>query len=257
MLTILSPAKKLNELSLENHAMSSEVHFKTKIKALITELKKMTVADIACLMKLSEKLAQLNFERYQDFKISGSKRQPSQNAIFLFKGDVYQSLAAETLTTSGLKYAQKHLAILSGLYGLLKPLDLIQPYRLEMGTKLSNEKGTNLYDFWQDELTDYINQLLAKHKNKLLLNLASTEYSKAINPKKLHHPLVTAHFKENKNGSLKVIGIHAKKARGAMARFIITNQVDSIEQLKSFKDLNYRFDPSISNDENLVYSRSS
>lgn len=255
MLSIISPAKKLLTAPLPLHKDSSELAFKNQTIALVKQLQTMPVADISQLMGLSENLSRLNFERYQDFNLNGSQKQPNANALFLFQGDVYQSLDAKSLNETELTFAQTHLTILSGLYGLIKPLDLIQPYRLEMGTKLANSQGKNLYDFWQETLTQTINETLETHDNKYLINLASSEYSKAINLKKLKHPIITIHFKENKNGQLKTIGIHAKKARGAFARYIIENGIDAIEQLLEFQGLEYRYHLSLSDKSNFVFAR--
>lgn len=255
MLTIISPAKKLNSNPPPHHQNSSELAFKQQTLELAEQLKAMTTADIASLMGLSENLARLNFERYQDFNLDGSKVQPSTNAIYLFQGDVYQSLDAPSLDSNAIDFGQAHLLMLSGLYGLIKPLDLIQPYRLEMGTKLANSKGKDLYAFWQPSLSQYINDTLATHQHQLLLNLASTEYSKAIANKKLNFPMVTVHFKENKAGKLKTIGIHAKKARGAMARYILESKVDDLEQVKQFTGLDYQYQASLSSDKELVFTR--
>lgn len=255
MLSIISPAKKLlSELPVP-HKNSSTISFKKQTLELAQQLKDMTVAEISTLMGLSENLSRLNFERYQDFNLKGTKQQPSANAIYLFQGDVYQSLDAKSLNDDAIKFSQSHLSILSGLYGLIKPLDLIQPYRLEMGTKLANSQGKNLYDFWQETLTKDINEKLSTHKNKLLINLASSEYSKAINQKALNYPMITIHFKENKNGKLKTIGIHAKKARGAFARYIIENQIDDFNQLLEFDALDYHYQAPLSDEKNLVFIR--
>ena len=255
MLSIISPAKKLLPVPLSARKDSSSLDFKSETLELAQQLKEMTVSEISKLMGLSENLSRLNFERYQDFNLEGSKQQPSSNAIFLFQGDVYQSLDAQSLSEKAIDFSQSHLNILSGLYGLIKPLDLIQPYRLEMGTRLENSQGKNLYDFWQETLTKNINDKLSTHKNKLLINLASSEYSKAINHKKLNDPMITVHFKENKNGALKTIGIHAKKARGAFARYIIENQVDDFNQLLEFEALDYNYQASLSDESNLIFTR--
>lgn len=255
MLSIISPAKKLLATPLAPHKDSTHIGFEKQTLELVEHLKKMAIADISKLMGLSENLSRLNFERYQAFDLNGSKEQPSVNALFLFQGDVYQSLDAESLSEQSIEFSKMHLNILSGLYGLIKPLDLIQPYRLEMGTKLENIYGKNLYDFWQNSLTELVNQTLATHETPVLLNLASSEYSKVINPKKLNHPMVTIHFKENKNGQLKTIGIHAKRARGAFARFILTTQSDTINELFEFNELGYQYQAALSNTKNLVFIR--
>lgn len=255
MLTVLSPAKKLKVTPDLPHPQSTQVLFANKTMALIERLRPLTVAEIASLMKLSETLARLNFERYQDFDLAGSADQPSANALFLFQGDVYQSLAADSLNETAIAFAQQHLAILSGLYGLLRPLDLIQPYRLEMGTKLANPAGKDLYVFWQKTITGYLNQQLAEQQNRVLINLASNEYASAIDVATLNYPMVTINFKEKKNGQLKTIGIHAKKARGAMARYLLSNHLDTLEELKQFDGLEYQFAPELSTHKQLTFVR--
>lgn len=255
MLSIISPAKKLLATPRPSYKKSTSLRFLEQTLELVELLKSMNVAEISQLMGLSETLARLNFERYQDFSIDGSTKQPSANALFLFQGDVYQSLNASTLEDTAIEFAQKHLNILSGLYGLIRPLDLIQPYRLEMGTSLANSAGNNLYDYWQPTLTTHLNNELKKHQNPVLLNLASSEYCKAIKASALKYPMVNVHFKENKNGQLKTIGIHAKKARGAMARYIIENQLDDIDGVIRFKNLDYQYQKSLSDELNLVFSR--
>jgi len=255
MLSIISPAKKLMATPRPHHEKSSNLDFQTKSLELVKKIKTMSVADISSLMNLSENLSRLNFERYQDFNLDGSEQQPSANALFLFQGDVYQSLDAASFKEQDIEFAQTHLNILSGLYGLIKPLDLIQPYRLEMGTKLEINNCKNLYEYWQHTLTKAINNRLSKHQNQFLLNLASSEYFKAISIKKLLYPMINVHFKEDKNGQLKTIGIHAKKARGAMARFIIINKADTLNDVLAFNELDYKYQPNISNESNIVFTR--
>lgn len=255
MLSLISPAKKLAQASQIPPQQTSTILFEKQSTILVKILKTMTVADIATLMGLSEKLAQLNFERYQDFNFKGSKRQPSHPALYLFQGDVYQALDANNLSKKAISFSQDHLMILSGLYGLLRPLDLIQPYRLEMGTKLENPKGKDLYALWQQTVTEQLNKTLSHHKNPFILNLASTEYSKAISVKALKYPMINVNFKENKSGKLKTIGILAKKARGTMARYILENQFDTIDKIKSFDELGYQYTDTLSDQKNLMFIR--
>ena len=179
----------------------------------------------------------------------------SRQAIYAFKGDVYMGLEAGSLNKKEIKYAQKHLAILSGLYGLLKPLDLIYPYRLEMGTKIQTSKGKNLYEFWGSKITDHLNTLLADHKKKGVINLASVEYFSSVNPDELSGPCISPVFKDFKNGQFKIISFFAKKARGMMARYIIQNKVDSLEELKQFDNAGYKYSKKESTELSPVFLR--
>ena len=232
MKIIISPAKKLATDNFINKGTS--VQFLEETKYLVKELKTYSVSDIKSLMKLSDNLAQLNWQRFQDWNTKDLGQ-----ALFMFKGDVYQGLKAETLTNIELDFAQENLRILSGLYGLLKPKDLIYPYRLEMGTKLITKTGSNLYKFWENRLHQ---ALLSELKNEEeIINLASEEYSKAIQLNKFSNPVITPVFKDLKNGELKVISFFAKRARGEMVNFIIKNKIKNSENLKSFSNLGYQF----------------
>ncbi len=254
MLILLSPAKKLLKTLKPYSGITSQYSFSDKTNTLVKLMKSKSVAGIASLMDLSQELATLNFERYQDFALDGNSPH-TYPALFLFQGDVYQGLQAKSWDQNTVTYSQAHLRILSGLYGLLKPLDSIQPYRLEMGVRLENPCGKNLYDFWQETITHELNQQLDTQKYPVLINLASTEYFKAVAEKKLNHPIVTVNFYERKDGQVKMIGIYAKKARGVMATFIMQNQVDDVEQLKKFQELGYEFHPSTSSDTHLDFIR--
>jgi len=232
MKIIISPAKKLATDNFINKGTS--IQFLEETNYLVKELKTYSVSDIKSLMNLSDNLAQLNWQRFQDW----NSKDVGQ-ALFMFKGDVYQGLKAETLTNIELDFAQDNLRILSGLYGLLKPKDLIYPYRLEMGTKLKTKSGNNLYKFWEDRLHQ---ALLSELKNgEEIINLASEEYSKVIQLKKFSNPVITPVFKDLKNGKLKVISFFAKKARGEMVNFIIKNKIKKSESLKYFSNLCYQF----------------
>ena len=202
--------------------------------------RELTPAQIGSLMKISDKLSGLNAARFsewsQPFTINNAKQ-----AALAFNGDVYSGLEASTLTASDLDYAQSHLRILSGLYGLLKPLDLMQAYRLEMGTKLENSRGKNLYEFWGSIIADKLNEVTKAQDAQYLVNLASNEYFKAVDKKALNAQIITPHFKDCKNGQYKVISFYAKKARGMMARYIIENQVTQLSQLKEFTVAGYYF----------------
>ena len=232
MKIIISPAKKL---ATDNFIIKGTSNrFLEETNYLVKELCKYTLSDIKSLMKLSDNLALLNWQRFQDWNSDGVGQ-----ALFMFKGDVYKGLKADTFTNTELEFAQENLRILSGLYGLLKPKDLIFPYRLEMGTKLKNKNGDNLYKFWGDRLH---NTLLSDlEKKEEIINLASEEYSKAIQIDKFNNPVITPVFKDFKNGKLKVISFFAKKARGEMVNFIVTNKINNSENLKSFSNLGYQF----------------
>ena len=210
--------------------------------------------DLMELMHISKNIAELNVTRNQQWKTPFTEKNAIP-AVMIFKGDVYQGLDAPTLNKNDLKFGQKHLRILSGLYGILRPLDLMQPYRLEMGTRLASDKGKNLYDFWGSQLTEKLNQELAAQRSKTLINLASNEYFKAIRPKELDAEIITISFKEKKNGSYKMIGIFAKKARGLMSRYLIRNRIDQPEDLKTFDLEDYRYNDKLSTDTNWAFTR--
>ncbi|KTD55730.1 hypothetical protein Lsan_3282 [Legionella santicrucis] len=257
MLILLSPAKKLLEISEPYEANTSKPIFMDKTGILVKLMQTKSVDDIAALMDLSKDLAELNYHRYQIFHLDDHALFHSYPALFLFQGDVYQGLQAKSWAQKAVQYSQDHLRILSGLYGLLSPLDAIQPYRLEMGVRLENPAGKNLYDFWQHKVTDALNQQLATQENPILINLASAEYFKVVNEKKLNYPIITINFYEKKNEQLKMIGIHAKKARGAMARFLMQNQFDNLSHIKEFNDLGYKFHESTSSERHLDFVRGS
>jgi cytoplasmic iron level regulating protein YaaA (DUF328/UPF0246 family) len=254
MLTLISPAKSLDFESPLATKQKSQPKFLEQSQKLIDQLKKLAPQDVASLMKLSDKLAQLNYDRFQSFNPPFTPDNARQ-AILAFKGDVYQGLDAESFNATEFKFAQKHLRILSGLYGVLKPLDLIQPYRLEMGTKFKNKQGENLYQFWGDQLNQHIAKELSKHDEPVLLNLASNEYFKAINAKNFGPRIVSANFKDYKNGQFKIISFFAKKARGLMSQFIIKNQIDNVEELKQFDLDGYYFDKKSSSEDELIFLR--
>ncbi|WP_058535322.1 peroxide stress protein YaaA [Legionella saoudiensis] len=240
MLILLSPAKKLLKTEKPYSGNISKPLFPEQTRTLVELMKSKSVEDIAALMDLSKDLATLNFARYQEFVFDGHSPH-AYPALFLFQGDVYQGLQADTWKPETVTYAQSHLRILSGLYGLLNPLDSIQPYRLEMGVRLTNPAGKSLYDFWQSTIAETLNQQLASQKNPAVINLASTEYFKAVNEKKLNYPVITINFYEHKNNQLKMIGIHAKKARGVMAKYLMEHQIDTLEGIKQFNELGYEF----------------
>ncbi|WP_020208507.1 peroxide stress protein YaaA [Gilvimarinus chinensis] len=254
MLILISPAKTLD---FETPAVTdtfTQPDFLKDSRALIKELRELSPADISGLMKISDKLGVLNFDRYHAFKTPFTQANAKQAAL-AFQGDVYTGLAAETFKARDFDFAQKHLRILSGLYGLLRPLDLIQPYRLEMGTKFNNQRGDNLYQFWGDIITNAVNEQLAAVKSKTLVNLASNEYFKAVKPKRLNAEIITPVFKDWKNGQYKIISFYAKKARGLMSAYIIKNRLKAAEDLKGFDVDGYGFAPELSKEREWVFTR--
>lgn len=254
MLILISPAKSLDfetPSSIQNY---SEARFLKESNALIKQLRKFSTDEISDFMGISPKLAQLNFERFVNWQLPFNMENAKQ-AILAFKGDVYTGLDAISLTEAELQTAQTDLRILSGLYGILKPLDLIQAYRLEMGKKLQTTKGKNLYEYWGDKITHEINSTLKEKEDKHIINLASNEYFKSVNKKKLKAEIITPVFKDLKNGHYKVISFFAKKARGLMTRFIIQNQITNPEHLKAFNSDGYVFNPHLSKNQELVFTR--
>ncbi|MGL5212384.1 MAG: peroxide stress protein YaaA, partial [Acinetobacter junii] len=221
---------------------------------LIDVCRKLSATEIASLMTVSEKIANLNVERFRDWNAEFDFSNARQ-ALFAFKGDVYTGLDAYHLKDHDIDFAQQHLRMLSGLYGLLRPLDLMMPYRLEMGTKLKNSRGNNLYEFWGSIITDQINQDLAEIDAKVLVNLASDEYYKSVNEKKIRAEIIKPVFLDQKSGKYKVISFYAKKARGLMARYLIENKLSQVEQLKAFDSEGYYFDAESSSDKELVFKR--
>jgi hypothetical protein len=251
MLMVISPAKTLDFDTPPVTQQHSQPRFLDDSAKLIKQLRTLSSADIASLMKLSDKLAGLNVARYESWQTPFDLDNAKQ-AVLAFKGDVYTGLEAETLTKAGFDYAQQHLRILSGLYGVLKPLDLIQPYRLEMGTKLDNPAGKDLYAFWGSKLRESLEQEL---EDEVLINLASNEYFKAIEAKKLKARIITPAFKDWKNGQYKMISFYAKKARGLMSRYIIDNKLKDAEKIKHFDYDGYRFNEAMSEGDNWVFTR--
>lgn len=254
MLLTISPAKTLDydsPLATERH---TQPELLAQSETLIETCRKLTPADIGSLMHISDKLAGLNAARFGEWQPDFTPDNARQ-AILAFKGDVYTGMQAETFSEADFDFAQQHLRMLSGLYGVLRPLDLMQPYRLEMGTKLANPRGKDLYTFWGDIITDNLNQALAAQGDNVLVNLASDEYFKAVNPKKLNAVIIKPVFLDEKNGKYKVISFYAKKARGLMSRFIIQNRLTQPSQLTEFNLDDYRFDESQSGERELVFTR--
>ena len=254
MLLVISPAKTLDFDTLSHTLLFSQGDYLPQAQDLIDVLAPMAPQDIAQLMKLSDKLAALNTARYGSWQ-SPFTRDNAKQAILAFKGDVYTGLKADTLTEAQLKFSQSHLRILSGLYGLLRPLDLMQAYRLEMGTKLANPKGKDLYSYWGNTLTDGLNQLLLQQTQPVLVNLASNEYFKAVNTKQLAARIVTPVFKDRKQGHYKIISFFAKKARGMMARYIIEHELTNVEAIKAFNKSGYYYSATQSSLDQWVFLR--
>jgi len=254
MLIVVSPAKKLDYDTPAKTKQNTTPDFLEHSQILIDRLRQFSAVDIAELMHLSMKLAELNFDRYEGWNLPLTTDNAKQ-AMFAFKGDVYTGLDAESFSAADIKFAQKHFRMLSGLYGLLRPLDLMYPYRLEMGTKLDNERGKNLYEFWGSIITNAINKQLKASKSEHLINLASNEYFKSVKTKEINAEIITPAFKEYKNGEYKMIGIYAKKARGMLSRYIIQNQLSAPEDIKNFDLDGYKFNSKVSKGNNWVFTR--
>lgn len=249
MLVLLSPSKKLDKLTPPKGAKPTQPVLMDEGKALVNVMKRHSSKQIKELMHLSDNLAELNYQRYQDFKLPLTEDN-AHPALFTFKGDVYDNMDVESYSADDLDFAQKHVRMLSGLYGVLRPLDLMHPYRLEMGTKLETSRGANLYKFWGDHITNKLND----DAPSVIVNLASTEYFKAVKPKGLKAPVITVDFKQIKGGKAKTIGLMAKRARGLMADFIIKNRITDVEKLKNFKEGGYSFDAKASTDSTFVFT---
>lgn len=253
MILLISPAKTL-DFSGADLASYSEPRLLDHSAQLVALLRRKSARELMRLMSVSERLADINYHRYQHFATPFTPENAKQ-AILAFKGDVYTGLQAEDFSADELAFAQRHLRILSGLYGVLRPLDLMQAYRLEMGTRLSNGHGKNLYEFWGDEITEVINQDLAEQGEEVIINLASQEYFRAVNVEKLKGRLYHIHFKENRDGQYKVIAFHAKKARGLMCRFVIRNRLRDPADLKGFDLDGYFFNEDLSSETDWVFIR--
>lgn len=254
MLTVISPAKTLDFDTPSTTRRATQPQFLARAEALVEDARQLSPADIRSLMGVSETIATLNHDRFMNwgtpFTLDNAKQ-----ALLAFKGDVYTGLEAESLSTEQLGFAQQHLRILSGLYGLLRPLDLMQPYRLEMGLKFANRGGRNLYEFWGDDITRALNSQLKKSGSRVLVNLASNEYFKSVAAGQLDADIVTPVFKDLKGSQYKIISFFAKKARGQMARFIIERELNDPDGLKTFKVDGYRYNRGESSARELVFTR--
>jgi len=254
MLILISPAKTLDyqsDLATQRYTQPELLAYSQQ---LIDVARTLSEPQIASLMSISDKLASLNATRFHEWQPDFTPDNARQ-AILAFKGDVYTGLQAETFSEDDFDFAQQHLRMLSGLYGVLRPLDLMQPYRLEMGTRLNNPRGKDLYQFWDTVITDTLNQALASQGDKVLINLASDEYYKSVKPRQLDAEIIKPVFLDEKNGTFKVISFYAKKARGLMSRYIIQNRLTRPEQLKAFDLEGYCFDESASEQNEWVFKR--
>lgn len=254
MLIVISPAKTLDfdkEISIKNFSIPENLD---KSEQLVGVLKKKTIKKLTELMSISPKLGGLNYGRFQEWRLPFTDMNASQ-AVFVFKGDVFVGLDINSFPAEDLNYTQNHLRILSGLHGLLRPLDLIQPYRLEMGTKLKYRRKNNLYEFWGDVITKNLQTAIDEQGDGILVNLASDEYFKSINTNKLKARIVTPVFKDFKNGEYKFLSFFGKKARGMMARYILLNKISNVENLKFFEEDGYFYNDNLSSEDQFVFTR--
>ncbi len=252
MLSVISPAKTLDFETPATTTKSTEPTFVRETQQLVELMQKKSPKDLTRLMGISPKLAELNVERYQNWRDDTSS---AKQAILAFKGDVYIGLEADKFGERDLTFAQKNLRILSGLYGLLRPLDVIQPYRLEMGTKLKTRKGKSLYEFWASQINEHLLEEISTHRNKTLINLASQEYFGVLSRNPLPVRVITPVFKDYSRGTYKVLGFFAKKARGAMAAYIVKNRITTPVAIKDFDQDGYTYNETYSNDDQWVFTR--
>ncbi len=254
MLTVISPAKTLDFDTPATTRKTTQPQFLERSAQLVEDARQMSPSDIRSLMGVSENIAQLNHSRFMNWGMPFTLDNAKQS-LLAFKGDVYTGLEAQTLSTTQLSFAQKHLCILSGLYGLLRPLDLMQPYRLEMGLKFANSGGKNLYEFWGDDISRAMNKLLKKSGSPVLVNLASNEYFKSVRAGSLDADIVTPVFKDLKGDKYRVISFYAKKARGQMTRFIIDHELNEPDGMKKFKIDGYKYNKAESTAREMVFTR--
>ena len=254
MIIILSPSKTLDSIEVNHKPRTTQPDFLEQSEVLVNRLRKLKIDDLKELMSISQDLARLNYERFLKWQLPFDEKN-SYPALLTFKGDVYEGIDVKDFTLGDLEFAQQMVRILSGLYGVLRPLDLMQPYRLEMGTKIDIKRSKNLYEYWQDRLTNYFNNLLETDSENTLVNLASNEYAKAISLKKLKGNVITPVFKEHKGNELKTIAIYAKRARGLMTRFAIKNRLEKVEHLKTFAEEGYIFSPEQTKGNTWVFVR--
>ena len=254
MLIVISPAKTLDFETPPIVKKSTQPAFLERSAQLVTDARKLSPDQVGALMGISDKLAELNHQRFMNWGLPFTAANAKQS-LLAFKGDVYTGLDADSMSAADFNFAQKHLRILSGLYGLLRPLDLMQPYRLEMGLKFANQGGKNLYEFWGSDITDKLNSQLKALKSEVLLNLASNEYFRAVQAKALHADVITPVFKDLKSGKYRVISFFAKKARGQMTRYIIDQRLDDVAGIKKFRVGGYRYNKAESTARDWVFTR--
>lgn len=253
LFALLSPAKKLDFAPAPDFAQATQPALMADAARMAARAKQLSRGQLKRLMDISPKLAELNFERFQSFDPDNARG--TKPALYAFAGDVYVGLDAKTLSKDDVEFAQAHIGIISGLYGILRPLDAMQPYRLEMGSAVKNERGKNLYAFWREGLVARVNEITAEMTQPTIINLASEEYWSAVDTKSLTAPVIQATFKEIKNGKASVVSFLAKKARGMMARHIIQNRLNDPEALKAFDTDGYRFDANASKEDVWIFSR--
>ena len=255
MIHIISPAKSLDFETKSQFDILSEGIFRKESEQIMKKLRTQSKKKLKDLMGISDNLAELNYERNQVWKFPTAGNEQAKQAVLAFTGDVYLGMDANSFSKTDLEYAQEHLRILSGVYGLLRPMDLILPYRLEMGTDLKVGTKKNLYDFWGNKITKSINESLKGHQEKVLVNLASNEYFKAVKPKEVDGEIVSPEFKDEKNGKLKIISFYTKRARGMMSNYMIKNKIAHVEDLKGFDYEGYRFSQELSTPNKPVFTR--
>ena len=256
MLSLLSPAKKLNFDKLNRNCEASQPKFNEQASELAVIAAKLSSSELSDLMKISFKLAELNRDRFNQFSTT-TQPEISKQAAFAFAGDTYTGLDAEQIKQENAAFFQDNIRILSGIYGVLRPFDLIQPYRLEMGSKLQNPRGSNLYEFWGNQIAKALEHDLDQHENRTIVNLASEEYFRVVNVEAIRLGVITPKFFEIKNGEQKIISFYAKKARGSMARFIVNNKITRPKDIKEFNQDGYIFNNEKSDEETYVFSRKS
>lgn len=254
MIFIISPAKTLDFEANTPNITPSTPALLSESELLIKRAQNYSPTDLMQLMEISPALAELNYQRFQNWRTPFTAEN-ARPAILAFKGDVYEGLAASTFSDDDFNYAQQHLRILSGLYGVLRPLDLMQAYRLEMGRKIDTTRGKNLYQFWGELITEQLNQQLQSLQSDLVINLASQEYWKAVKPKQLKAQVITVEFRDQKNGQYKMLGVYAKRARGLLSRYAITEKISQPSQLKAFNCEGYQYNNELSSQSNWVFTR--
>ncbi len=256
MLTVISPAKTLDFESPAKTRTATHPAFLTRSSELVEIMRNFSAKEMSKLMRISPKLGELNQQRFEEWQVPFTKANAKQ-ALLAFKGDVYIGLAAEEYSPRDFAFAQKDVRILSGLYGLLRPLDLIQPYRLEMGTRVKNAVGKDLYDYWGSCIAETLEQEISSHRSKTLVNLASNEYFKSVQRKSFHSPVITPVFKDFSGGTYKVLSFFAKKARGSMTSYIVKNRINKPADIKTFDVDGYVFNPAFSSEDKWVFTRKS